>query len=147
MWNKPQSDTEPQSQPQPQATPPSRPAASGTPSRQAVLGPSISIKGNVSGEEDVLIEGQIDGEISFRQNTVTIGEKGRVTADIHCKTVFVEGQVTGNLYGDEKVVVRQSGRVEGNAVAPRVVLEEGANFRGNIDMQPRSGKQVTPAKS
>ena len=146
MWNKPQSDPEPQSQPEPQATPPSRPSA-GTPSRQAVLGPSISIKGNVSGEEDVLIEGQIDGEISFKQHTVTVGAKGRVKADIHCKTVFVEGQVNGNLYGDEKVVVRQSGRVEGNAVAPRVVLEEGANFRGNIDMQPRSGKQVGPAKS
>lgn len=146
MWNKPQSDPEPQSQPEPQATPPSRPSA-GTPSRQAVLGPSISIKGNVSGEEDVLIEGQIDGEISFQQHTVTVGAKGRVKADIHCKTVFVEGQVNGNLYGDEKVVVRQSGRVEGNAVAPRVVLEEGANFRGNIDMQPRSGKQVVPAKS
>lgn len=146
MWNKPQSESEPQSQPEPQPSPPSRPAAA-TASRQAVLGPSISIKGNVSGEEDVLIEGQIDGEISFRQNTVTIGTKGRVKADIHCKTVFVEGQVTGNLYGDEKVVVRQSGRVEGNAVAPRVVLEEGANFRGNIDMQPRSGKQAGSAKS
>jgi len=101
----------------------------------------------VSGEEDVLIEGQIDGEISFQQHTVTVGAKGRVKADIHCKIVFVEGQVNGNLYGDEKVVVRQSGRVEGNAVAPRVVLEEGANFRGNIDMQPRSGKQVGPVKS
>jgi cytoskeletal protein CcmA (bactofilin family) len=146
VWNKPQSDPEPQSQPEPQTPPPSRPA-SATSSRQAVLGPSISIKGNVSGEEDVLIEGKIDGEISFRQNTVTVGTKGQVKADIHCKTVFVEGQVTGNLYGDEKVVVRQSGRVEGNAVAPRVVLEEGANFRGSIDMQPRSGKQVGPAKS
>ncbi len=146
MWNKPQSDSESQSQPEPQASPPSRPAVA-TSSRQAVLGPSISIKGNLSGEEDVLIEGQIDGEISFRQNTVTIGPKGRVKADIHCKTVFVEGQVNGNLYGAEKVVVRQSGRVEGNAVAPRVVLEEGANFRGNIDMQPRSGKHAGPAKS
>lgn len=146
MWNKPQSDSEPQSQPEPQAPPPSRPVG-GTPSRQAVLGPSISIKGNVSGDEDVLIEGQIDGEISFGQNTVTIGTKGRIKADIHCKVVYVEGQVTGNLYGDEKVVVRQSGRVEGNAVAPRVVLEEGANFRGNIDMQPRSGKQAATAKS
>lgn len=146
MWNKPQSDSEPPSQPEPQAPAPSRPVG-GTSSRQAVLGPSISIKGNVSGEEDVLIEGQIDGEISFRQSAVTVGPKGRVKADIHCKTVFVEGNVNGNLYGADKVVVRQSGRVEGNVVAPRVVLEEGANFRGNIDMQPSSGKQVGPTKS
>jgi cytoskeletal protein CcmA (bactofilin family) len=136
VWNKPQADQEP-NQPEPQAPAPTSPKTS---SRQAVLGPSISIKGNVSGEEDLLIEGRVDGEISFQKHSVTIGSNGRIKADVHCRNVFVEGAVEGNLYGQERVVVRSSGRVQGNAVAPRVVLEDGANFRGSIDMQPKAAK-------
>lgn len=144
MWNKPQADQEP-NQPEPQAPAPSSPKTS---SRQAVLGPSIAINGNVSGEEDLLIEGRVDGEISFKQHSVTIGSNGRIKADVHCRNVFVEGTVEGNLYGQERVVVRSSGRVQGNAVAPRVVLEDGANFRGSIDMQPKAAKvEAAPAKT
>ncbi len=113
--------------------------------RLATLGPSISIKGNLSGKEDLLIEGRVEGEISLRKHSVTIGSSGKVKADIYSKSICVEGEIIGNLYGSEEVIIRQSGRVEGNAVAPKVTLENGANFRGSIDMQPQ-GDQETSAE-
>lgn len=102
----------------------------------ASLGPSISITGNLSGNEDLVIEGSVEGEIIVRDHKVTISETGRVKADVFGRSICVEGQVDGNLFGDEQVVIRQSGRVRGNVTAPRVNLENGAKFKGSIDMQP-----------
>ena len=107
------------------------------PERQAVLGPSITIKGSLSGEEDLLIEGHVEGEITFKNHAVTVGKRGRVDADLNCKSIYVEGEVRGNLNGEDLVVVRKSANVKGNAVAPRVSLEDGAQFHGAIDMQPK----------
>lgn len=138
VWNKPQQDSEaPARSLEPTPTEPVRSE------RQAVLGPSITIRGSLSGEEDLLIEGRVEGEVSFGQHAVTVGKRGRVDADLFCKRVFVEGQVNGNLHGDELVVIRQSGRVKGNAEAPRVCLEEGAWFRGKIDTEPKSATKTT----
>ena len=125
MWNNP-SDPSDRSNPTP---------SSGG-GRLASLGPSITIKGDLSGGEDLLIEGRVEGQVSVPKHGVTIGKSGRVTADVYSKTIVVEGEVKGNLYGDENVVVRQSGRVEGNIKAPRVSLEGGSTFRGSIDMEP-----------
>ncbi len=69
---------------------------------------------------------------------MTVGKGGRVKADIHGQTIHVEGQVKGNLYGEQEIVIRASGEVEGNIVSPRVTLENGSKFRGNIDMEPKS---------
>ena len=113
--------------------------------RLATLGPSITVKGNLSGDEDLLIEGRVQGEISLRKGNVTIGPTGKVKADIYSKSICVEGEVKGNLYGSEEVTIRKSGKVEGNAVAPRVTLENGAKFRGNIDMQPQAEKEAAGA--
>jgi len=110
-----------------------------------VLGPSISIKGSLSGEEDLLIEGHVEGEVSFKRHAVTVGKRGRVDADLYCKSIYVEGEVHGNLYGEDLVVVRKSAHVKGNAVAPRVSLEDGSQFHGTIDMQPKP--QAAPAPS
>lgn len=141
MWNKPQQ--EPDANPTPSQPEPSAPASQPTapPDRQAILGPSITIKGSLSGEEDLLIEGHVEGEISFKQHTVTIGKRGRVDADLYCKRIFVEGEVHGNLFGEDLVVVRKSANVKGNATAPRVSLEDGSQFHGSIDMKP---KQTRP---
>ncbi len=111
----------------------------------ARLGPSLVVKGTLAGDEDLLVEGRLDGEIALRQNRVTIGESGRLKADVYSKSICVEGEVDGNLFGEEEVVIRRSGNVRGNVTAPRVTLENGAKFKGSIDMQPGSEKRSAGA--
>ena len=102
-----------------------------------MIGTTISIKGDLTGEEDLLIEGSVEGKIQFSRNTITVGKSGRIKADIHAKSITVEGEVEGNLFGEEQLVLRQSSTVRGNITAPRVSLEDGANFKGSIDMSPK----------
>lgn len=148
MWKKNEPVSEPVNEPRAEirsrvqnAPAPKKPTATATatqtttPTTTATIGPSISIKGDISGRENLLIEGQVEGAIELRECDVTVGSKGRVTADIHGKRIYVDGEVTGDLVGEE-VLIRKSGRVEGNAKAPRVTLENGCHFRGSIDMQP-----------
>jgi len=104
---------------------------------QSVIGSSISITGDISGEEDLLIEGKLEGKIVLHNNNVTIGKNGRINADIHGKTITIDGNVEGNIFGGEQIIIRQTGVVRGNIVAPRVALEDGCNFKGNIDMSPK----------
>ena len=101
-----------------------------------MIGPSIRIKGEVTGEEDLLIQGKVEGTISLKDQELSVGESGRVTADITARVVKIEGEVTGDITGSEKVVIARSGNVRGNIVAPRVTLEDGAIFKGSIDMDP-----------
>lgn len=118
---------------------PDRPAAPPRPAREerlATIGPSISIRGDISGEGNLLIEGRVQGGIELRQHEVTIGRAGHVKADVKAKRICVEGRIEGNLFGEE-IVVRESGRVEGDATAPRVTLEDGCHFRGKISMDPQ----------
>ena len=101
-----------------------------------MIGSSIVIKGTVTGDEDLLIEGKVEGTIDLKSNVVSVGQSGRVSADINAKIVNIEGEVTGDISGNEKVVISKSGNVRGNIVAPRVTLEDGAIFKGSIDMDP-----------
>jgi cytoskeletal protein CcmA (bactofilin family) len=141
VWKKSEEETTRET-PQPQP-----PASSPRPSRDlATIGASIKIKGDLSGDEDLLIQGHVNGEIRLPKNKVTIGASGRVEADVYGKNIQVEGQVKGNLYGEVDVIVRASGRVQGNIVGPRVTLENGANFKGSIDMEPTS-KETKPQGS
>lgn len=130
MWKSGTNEPEAPAAPQPRA------AASEGPGRVARLGPSIRIKGSLTGEEDLVIEGTVEGEVTLGRNKVTIGESGRVQADIRGSSICVEGEVKGNLFGEEQVIIRRSGKVRGNVTAPRVNLENGAKFKGAIDMQP-----------
>ncbi len=109
----------------------------------AVIGATIKIKGEVSGDENLLIEGNVVGSVSLGGHDLTIGQKGSVEADLSAKTVKVEGQVTGDIQGEEKVIITQTGRVRGNITAPRVTLEDGAKFKGAIDMDPGVEKPAT----
>jgi cytoskeletal protein CcmA (bactofilin family) len=102
----------------------------------AMIGPSIIIKGEVSGGEDLHIQGRVEGTINLTGNQVSVGESGQVCADIHAKHVKIDGEVTGDVSASENVVISKSGNVRGNIVAPRVTLEDGANFKGSIDMDP-----------
>lgn len=122
------------------ATP--RPAAARppiqTPSSMATIGATVSIQGEISAEEDLLIEGRVKGTIKLKKNTLTIGSQGNVDAEVHAHTILVDGQVRGDLYASERISIRSSARIEGNLLAPRMSLEEGARFRGTIDMDPDS---------
>jgi len=101
----------------------------------ASIGKSIVISGQLSGSEDLMIEGHVDGKIELRNHVLTIGSNGRITAQVAAKAIIVFGHVTGNLSATEKVEIRESGSVEGDIVAPRVAIADGSNFRGSIDMQ------------
>lgn len=113
----------------------------------AMIGPSIEIKGTVTGDEDLLIQGKVEGTIELRSHAVTVGQSGRVLANVQAKTVTIDGEVEGDVTGSEKVMISKSGRVRGNIVAPRVTLEDGALFKGSIDMDPgdAAGKPVSLA--
>jgi cytoskeletal protein CcmA (bactofilin family) len=112
---------------------------------RATIGRSITIKGEVSGNEDLLIQGTVDGSVNLKQQAVTVGSEGRVKADITGRVVTVEGEVEGNLKAEEQVILRSSAKVHGDITAPRVVLEDGGTFRGGIDMgdPPPASKQAT----
>jgi len=101
-----------------------------------MIGPSIVIKGEVTGAEDLLIQGKVEGNINLNGNQVSVGESGEVCADIQAKVIKIDGKVTGDITGNEKVIISRSGNVRGNIVAPRVTLEDGAIFKGSIDMDP-----------
>lgn len=111
---------------------------------KAVVGPSIKIKGELTGEEDLLIQGRVEGRIELKKNNVTVGKKGSVQADIYGKIISVEGEVEGDLFGEEKIIVRKSGMVRGNMTAPRVNLEDGARFKGAIDMESKEDGEKPP---
>lgn len=103
------------------------------------IGKSVVIKGELSGSEDLTIEGQVEGKIELRQNVLTIGPNGKIKAQVFAKAVIVLGEVTGNVTASEKVDIRDNGSVDGDLVSPRVAIAEGAHFRGSIDMQRGTG--------
>jgi len=103
------------------------------------IGQSIQIKGELTGNEDLTIEGKVDGKISLKDHNLTIGANGRINAEIHAKTVLVIGEVIGNVTADDKVEVAATGSMRGDILAPRVVLADGARFKGSIDMDRKTG--------
>jgi cytoskeletal protein CcmA (bactofilin family) len=104
------------------------------PREAAVIGRSIQINGDLRGEEDLRIEGDVTGTIQLKNNSLTIGKDGRIKADVYAKAVYVDGLIEGDIYGSERVSIRKNARVTGNVISPRVSLEEGARFKGAIDM-------------
>jgi cytoskeletal protein CcmA (bactofilin family) len=110
------------------------------------IGKSVVIKGELSGSEDLTIEGQVDGKIELRQNVLTIGPNGKIKAQVFAKSVVILGEVTGNVTASEKVDIRDNGSVDGDIAAPRVAIAEGAHFRGSIDMQRAGGSAAKPAE-
>ena len=138
MWKKPESES---LQPEVTSLAPARSALDETWREKATIGSSITIKGELTGDEDLLIHGRVEGRVDLKKNNVTVGKSGRIKADIFGEIISVEGEVEGNLFGGEQVVVRQSGVVRGNITAPRVSLEDGSKFKGSIDMEPKHAEQ------
>lgn len=109
-------------------------------SQPMAIGATIHIKGDVTGDEDLIIHGHVEGHVNLKDYNVIIGPKGHVQANIHAKQVVVEGQLNGDIRGEEKVIIRKTGNVLGNVISPRVTLEDGAMFKGSIEMEPRDIK-------
>lgn len=105
-------------------------------SKAAIIGKAIHINGDISGDEDLIIEGRVDGKIRLDSHQVNIGRSGQVNANITAQVIKIAGQVRGDMTGTEKVIILKSGNVNGNIVAPRMTLEDGAIFKGSIEMNP-----------
>ncbi len=121
--------------------PPSPPLSGGLSTSgkpQALIGSKIRIKGELYGEEDILVQGRVEGTIEVKECNLTVGAEGHVSANSQAKEIIVEGEVRGDLTGEDRVVIKSTSNVQGNIVAPRVSLEEGAKFKGMIDMEPSS---------
>ena len=112
------------------------------------FGPNISFDGTITGNESVTIEGIVHGKIELQSNLL-IGTKARVEATVHAKNVTIEGKVTGDVSADERVELVASATVEGNIKAPKVIVADGARFRGSVDMgsaRPREDAAMNAAK-
>lgn len=109
--------------------------SAGQSSTRASIGPSVSVNGEISGEEDILIEGNVEGLINLKKNVVTVAASGKVKAAIYGMVIHIEGEVTGDLFGTERVVVHKSGKVTGNITAPRISLEDGARLKGTVSTE------------
>ena len=105
------------------------------------IGKSVVIKGELTGSEDLTIEGHVEGRIDLKENVLTIGPNGKIKAEVFAKSVVVLGEVTGNVTASEKVDIRDNGSVDGDIASPRVAIAEGAHFRGSVDMQ-RAGQKA-----
>ena len=115
----------------------------------ANIGKSITIKGDLSGNEDLQIDGNVDGRIDLPNNQLTIGPEGRVKAEVHAKSVVVIGHVTGNVAAADRIQVEATGVVDGDVKAPRLVIQEGAMLNGSVEMgspgSPSKEKSSAPA--
>src|SRR6201988_5204720 len=123
--------------------PPPRPEASRTHMEKDIvnIGKSVVIKGELNGSEDLTIEGHVEGTIQLRDHALTIGPDGRIKAQVFGKSVIVLGEVHGNVTASDKVDIRDNGSVEGDLVAPRIAIAEGAHFKGSVDMQRKGAPQ------
>lgn len=114
-------------------------SSSAVSSAAAVIGPKITFKGEIIGEEDLVVQGKVEGSIDLKGNHLIIGQQGVVKANLMAKTITIEGTVEGDLIGQERIEIKSSSNVKGNLIAARVTLEDGAKFRGSIDMDSQNG--------
>ncbi|MGO9127485.1 MAG: bactofilin family protein [Terriglobales bacterium] len=134
----------------------STPEAAGRPvtataADQATIGKSLVIKGEVSGSESLYIDGRVEGSINLAGNRVTVGRNGVVSANINAREIVVLGKVRGNLTASDRVDIRSDGSLTGDVVAARISIEDGAFFKGGIDIrkagQKPNGEEVKPSSS
>ena len=160
MWkstapNSPNAPAEPQRTPQtphnptptsgpstPEYNPVSAPrtAATSATSEQATIGKSLVIKGEVTGSESLYIDGRVEGSINLPGNRVTVGRNGVVAANVTAREIVVQGKVRGNMTASDRVDIRNEGSLTGDVVAQRISIEDGAYFKGGIDIR-KPGKE------
>src|SRR5438034_2268073 len=163
MWkptNQPTTTSRPGERGRP-ATPPATPQITETPTvarpvsttttttaDQATIGKSLVIKGEVTGSESLYIDGRVEGSINLAGNRVTVGRNGVVSANINAREIVVLGKVRGNLTASDRVDIRSDGSLTGDGVAARISIEDGAFFKGGIDIrkagQKPNGEEAKP---
>jgi cytoskeletal protein CcmA (bactofilin family) len=137
---RPSTSSAPMAAPSMNVSPTSEPAAAPRPvttttSDQATIGKSLVIKGEVTGSESLYIDGRVEGSINLSGNRVTIGRNGVVAANINAREIVVLGKVRGNLTASDRVDIRSDGSLTGDVVAARISIEDGAFFKGGIDIR------------
>ena len=146
MWNRKQDEVAPPVRETPAPPPPVREAARevrpSEPQRESALrggiatvGKNLVVKGNVSGGEDLYVDGELEGSVELKDNNITIGPNGRVSANLHARDIVVLGRLKGNVRAVERLEIRKTGSLIGDIVTARVVIEDGAYFKGSIDIQ------------
>ena len=157
MWkptNQPQTPAQPAVPERPTTSTPSAPAMSAEPAAprpvttttadQATIGKSLVIKGEVTGSESLYIDGRVEGSINLAGNRVTIGRNGVVAANINAREIVVLGKVRGNLTASDRVDIRSDGSLTGDVIAARISIEDGAFFKGGIDIRKGGQPQQKP---
>lgn len=124
-----------------------KPATAGAEIRNAThakIGQSIHIEGTLTGNEDLTIDGRVLGKIKLKGHALVIGANGKIEADMSAKTVTIRGEVKGNITADDKIQVTSSGSVKGDLSAPRIALDDGANFAGRVDTTTAQSESKSP---
>ena len=129
----------------PQPGPAKQPPAAAAKGGLTVIGSQIKLTGDISGDEDVEVQGRVEGTINLKKNLV-IATGGSVDAKIHAKNVTIAGKVKGDVTADERVELLASGSLEGNVRAPKIVISEGAHFRGSVDMSATKPDAARPGE-
>ena len=111
------------------------------------LGKSMVVKGDLSPSEDLTIEGRVEGTITVGGHTLTVGHHGQIEAQIVARVATIRGTVHGDVTATEKVEILATGSLDGDVVAPRIAIAEGACFRGKMDIQPGNAEQVPVSQS
>jgi cytoskeletal protein CcmA (bactofilin family) len=101
----------------------------------ATLGPGLTVKGQISGDEDLQIDGKVEGSISLKGQRLTVGPNGEIVSDVHAREVIVYGKVRGNLFAEDRIEVKKDGSVVGNITGGRVLIEDGAYLKGQIEIE------------
>jgi cytoskeletal protein CcmA (bactofilin family) len=144
MWTKQQPQADASIPPAQAAKPsvvafnnPSAPALGSSPARSSArLGSSLQIKGHITGTEDLQIDGKVEGPISLRGHGLTVGPAAQLTSEIHAREVVVFGKVVGNVHARDRVDVKTDGSVIGDISTARISIEDGAHFKGRIEIDP-----------
>ncbi len=114
---------------------------------QTILGQAVVVKGDLSGKEDLLIEGQCEGTLNFQDHCLTVGPQGQVKSEIHAGQVVVHGTVNGKISAKDRVEIRKTGTVVGDIVSGGVAIEDGAYFKGSIEIVREGRPETTRAAS
>jgi cytoskeletal protein CcmA (bactofilin family) len=153
MWKKdPEEGTVSQERkptPMPSTPPPAlRTSASASTAR---IGQTLSLKGELVGNEDLVVDGELEGTVELGDSRLTVGAEGKIEADVHAREIIVEGKVRGKLRAADRLQITRTGNVMGDLVAGRIVIEDGAYFKGSIDIQKpgeeKKGKKEAAGES
>jgi len=118
-------------------------ASAGTKSGVAHIGKSVVVKGEISSSEDLFVDGEVRGAIELREHSLTVGPNGRVEANVTAREIIVQGTLNGNLHATEKIEIRKTGSLLGDLTTARIIIEDGAYFKGSIDIT-KPGQKIEP---